>query len=532
MAIVSCPECSKKLKVAEASIGKKIKCSCGQVFVAEAAMAVATAAPVAEGSADKVVVACTECSAKLKVAVPSLGKKMKCPKCAAVFVAALDKPPTAEPEIEVVEEPVFKSNGKGTTTDDDLLALAQSEEKDEDAPVRRVGKHADAVFAGAEEDESLRGKRKAVPDDSDEDDKIPWKKGKAKHADPDEDDEPTPKGKKGALAGKGNADQKPVYPSRMPLNLLVVLMMFVFIAVFAAFFFSKEVGDVIGVKDGFHADYFGLHNPKFVLKGQNKPDPNENKGDEKEELNNIDVSILRGTWIVESAEKNGAALDVANMQKFTFADGTLTGPDFGSGKFGLDATQKPKTIDLTDIKGAPPVLGIYKIEDKKLHLCMSADKVRPKEFSSTKATLYVLKKEKKDRKDRPKKGGGVGIKDKKNDQEDKNARNDGDATETFGVRNIRTRLDFYFHRPASGSSIEWPTASSSGHNSPGIGACASSNVCGKRSGFETPTIVDVMRGSLIENCSAAAASGTLLRLHISSILRTRSTVAASAFRYA
>jgi len=36
MAIVSCPECSKKLKVADTSVGKKVKCACGNVFVAEA----------------------------------------------------------------------------------------------------------------------------------------------------------------------------------------------------------------------------------------------------------------------------------------------------------------------------------------------------------------------------------------------------------------------------------------------------------------------------------------------------------------
>ena len=35
MAIVSCPECGKKLKVADTSVGKKIKCSCGEVFLAQ-----------------------------------------------------------------------------------------------------------------------------------------------------------------------------------------------------------------------------------------------------------------------------------------------------------------------------------------------------------------------------------------------------------------------------------------------------------------------------------------------------------------
>src|ERR1700722_9802755 len=100
MAIVSCPECQKKLKVADASVGKKVKCSCGTVFVAEPEASAPAAA-----ATDKVVVACTECGAKLKVAGTSLGKKMKCPKCAAVFVAVVEKP-AEEPEL--FDEPAPK----------------------------------------------------------------------------------------------------------------------------------------------------------------------------------------------------------------------------------------------------------------------------------------------------------------------------------------------------------------------------------------------------------------------------------------
>src|ERR1700723_3708445 len=95
MAIVNCPECSKKLKVADTSVGKKVKCTCGTVFVAEAA----EAPPIAPSPAEKVLVACTECASQLKVAATSLGKKMKCPKCAGVFVAAFPVTAMAEPKI-------------------------------------------------------------------------------------------------------------------------------------------------------------------------------------------------------------------------------------------------------------------------------------------------------------------------------------------------------------------------------------------------------------------------------------------------
>ena len=58
----------------------------------------AAAKPAPAVTPEKVYVACTECESKLKVATTSLGKKMKCPKCSAVFVANLpDETPTAIP---------------------------------------------------------------------------------------------------------------------------------------------------------------------------------------------------------------------------------------------------------------------------------------------------------------------------------------------------------------------------------------------------------------------------------------------------
>src|SRR5688500_5528218 len=91
MAIVTCPECSKKLKVADTSLGKKVKCSCGHVFVSEPAETAAAAPGPGTAAPMKVNVACSACGAMLKVATTSLGKKMKCPKCAAVFVATSEE---------------------------------------------------------------------------------------------------------------------------------------------------------------------------------------------------------------------------------------------------------------------------------------------------------------------------------------------------------------------------------------------------------------------------------------------------------
>ena len=113
MAIVSCPECGKKLKIADTSVGKKVKGPCGHVFVADGdSPAPAAVKPAPPSLPKKIYVACTECESKLKVATTSLGKKMKCPKCSAVFVANLPDdvpvkkaPPPPAPEPDEDEAP-------------------------------------------------------------------------------------------------------------------------------------------------------------------------------------------------------------------------------------------------------------------------------------------------------------------------------------------------------------------------------------------------------------------------------------------
>src|SRR5206468_762514 len=92
--------------IADNLIGKKVKCSCGQVFVAQGDKS-ATQSDSESTSIDKVLVACSECGAKLKVGSTSLGKKMKCPKCAAVFVAAVEAPSSIRDNDEA--RPVYPS---------------------------------------------------------------------------------------------------------------------------------------------------------------------------------------------------------------------------------------------------------------------------------------------------------------------------------------------------------------------------------------------------------------------------------------
>src|SRR6516164_3969451 len=86
--LVTCPQCQKKLKVAEASIGKSVKCPCGNVFKAQAAETqaeVPSTSPTPPATS-MVIVACDSCQSKLKVPTSAQGKKMKCSKCGATFV--------------------------------------------------------------------------------------------------------------------------------------------------------------------------------------------------------------------------------------------------------------------------------------------------------------------------------------------------------------------------------------------------------------------------------------------------------------
>ncbi len=94
--VVSCPECQRKLKVAPDSLGKKVRCPDGHVFVAQASAE-------ALAPADVIVVHCTGCGTKLKVPASAQGRKMKCSSCAAVFVVGGAAPPP--PPLPVVVEP-------------------------------------------------------------------------------------------------------------------------------------------------------------------------------------------------------------------------------------------------------------------------------------------------------------------------------------------------------------------------------------------------------------------------------------------
>jgi DNA-directed RNA polymerase subunit RPC12/RpoP len=187
--LLTCPDCAKKLKVADNLRGRKVKCTCGHVFVADA-----EAAPAADASPEKVLIACGECMAKLKVAATALGKKMRCPKCGEIFVSAAPEAPStpipsrlkkamppaaaAPSEFDEDEEAAGLLERNGAPDDD----LDFSEE--EAAPPPKAKKRA-PIRANDDEDEDddeprlkvKAGKGRAAPrsEDDEEDDEAPVK---------------------------------------------------------------------------------------------------------------------------------------------------------------------------------------------------------------------------------------------------------------------------------------------------------------------------------------------------------------------
>ncbi len=333
MAIVSCPDCGKKLKVSDASVGKKVKCSCGNVFVAEEeAEAAPVRRPMATAAvAEKVTVACTECSSPLKVGAASLGKKMKCPKCAAVFVAAVeeedDAPPPvkkgAKPRPPVIDDDDMpkskaKPKAKATTKDDDMDALwgfAQDE---------------------AEADDMPPPKAKAKP-------------GKKSFEDDDEDDDmPKPKRKASSSRSTPAADAKPEYPRRTLLNLFVLFMLMVNMALGGVIF----LGFVDTEKD------LGIPRPKSFVKAPPKigGKKNQNTGELIDDAKTTlaDLEKREQGWLTELKTDKASTEPLA---AFATAEGNFVSAVFSPNTPMLatlvtGAAEDPAKIELWDLKSA------------------------------------------------------------------------------------------------------------------------------------------------------------------------------------
>ncbi len=79
--IVQCSHCKVKLKLADSRKGTKVRCpKCKNVFVAQP---VSSSVSTASGT---VIAQCSHCKKKFKLSASKIGKKLRCPKCKNIFV--------------------------------------------------------------------------------------------------------------------------------------------------------------------------------------------------------------------------------------------------------------------------------------------------------------------------------------------------------------------------------------------------------------------------------------------------------------
>jgi uncharacterized protein (TIGR03067 family) len=135
-------------------------------------------------------------------------------------------------------------------------------------------------------------------------------------------------------------------------------------------------------------------------------------GPNKDDPSKVDLGKLRGTWLTVSLVSNGKTLADektppkegpttklaydGNRWMVKVGDKTVA-----SGTFTIDATKKPKEIDIMDETGArneKTKLGIYELDGDTYKYCLApAGKPRPKAFASQEGSgdsLGVMKREK------------------------------------------------------------------------------------------------------------------------------------------
>jgi uncharacterized protein (TIGR03067 family) len=128
----------------------------------------------------------------------------------------------------------------------------------------------------------------------------------------------------------------------------------------------------------------------------------------KSDANKKDLERLQGDWAAVSMIRDGQELPDDDVQSLFR---TMKGDQYtvflfkkviGKGTFKIDASKKPKTIDLQAASAAAkgqPILGIYDFDGDKWKICYAnPGKERPQEFTAKEGsghTLAVWEREKK-----------------------------------------------------------------------------------------------------------------------------------------
>ncbi len=157
-------------------------------------------------------IVCENCKKGLKIPETVLGKKTKCPSCAAVFVAQLPpapppapplpEPPTLLPDLSLEDEPV-RSEPEPVEEVAPVLSAADDEEEVAPPPKKKA-----AVIV--EDEDEPKPKKKAVV--LEEDEKTKPKKKAAVVVDDDDEDEPKPKKKVAAVVE--DDEEEPAKPAK------------------------------------------------------------------------------------------------------------------------------------------------------------------------------------------------------------------------------------------------------------------------------------------------------------------------------
>jgi len=129
--------------------------------------------------------------------------------------------------------------------------------------------------------------------------------------------------------------------------------------------------------------------------------------DAKDDAAKKDLKKMEGSWVLSSGVDNGKKASDTKLKdsRLTFEEDKHTVKVDGKtykGTHTLDATKKPKTIDVMDTEGpfkGKTVLGIYELDGDEFKICYAAPgKDRPKDFSAKAGTghhSHVWKREKK-----------------------------------------------------------------------------------------------------------------------------------------
>jgi uncharacterized protein YbaR (Trm112 family) len=143
--VVTCPQCKRQLKIGDDAAGKRIKCTgCGTIFATRGGAPSPTQGgngPQADTSA-VTQCACPSCGTTLKLAAPTpIGKRIKCPKCAAVFAVRGKEVPGMDdlPQEREREKATPRRRTVSEEDRDDRADGEDDEEMEERPPRRRRG---------------------------------------------------------------------------------------------------------------------------------------------------------------------------------------------------------------------------------------------------------------------------------------------------------------------------------------------------------------------------------------------------------